>query len=133
MLEGGCFCGHVRYQAGNDASHETLCHCSMCRRASGAPVVAWFTVPVEALRFTSGEPTRFRSSDHGTRSFCPRCGSALTFQDDALLGEIDVTTCSLDDPERVPPRDHVRTSARLAWLKFADDLPSFPEGRTDML
>jgi len=32
----------------------------------------------------------------------------LTFEHEDFLDEIDVTTCSLDDPERVPPRDHTQ-------------------------
>ena len=40
MLSGGCLCGDVRYEAGTGAFHESACHCSMCRRASGALFVA---------------------------------------------------------------------------------------------
>jgi hypothetical protein len=83
-MSGGCYCGYVRYATDGTPSDETSCHCSVCRRVSGAPFVAWFTVPVAALRFTAGEPVLFRSSEHGTRSFCPRCGTPLTFQSSRL-------------------------------------------------
>ena len=39
MLEGACFCGFIRYQARGTPSNETNCHCSICRRSSGAPYV----------------------------------------------------------------------------------------------
>lgn len=130
MIEGGCYCGFVRYRAGDSASQETNCHCSICRRTSGAPFVTWFTVPSAALAFTAGEPASFRSSDHGTRTFCPRCGTPLTFRSSRAPAEVDVTTCSLDDPELLPPKDHTRTSSRLPWLSLGDELPSFPEART---
>jgi hypothetical protein len=29
MLTGGCFCGHVRYEAGGVPFNPTVCHCSM--------------------------------------------------------------------------------------------------------
>jgi len=45
--------------------------------------------------------------------------------------EIDVTTCSLDQPNRVPPVDHTRTSSRLAWVKLTDGLPPFREIRQE--
>ena len=130
MLKGHCQCGWVRYEAGDVASLETMCHCSICRRTSGAPIVAWFTVPAADFRFTGGEPARFRSSEHATRSFCPRCGTQLTFHSTSSPDEIDITTCSLDDPEQVPPKDHTRTSARLSWVHLADGLPSYPEARS---
>ena len=129
MLEGGCFCGFVRYATDDAPSHETLCHCSICRRTSAAPCVAWFTVAASSLRLTSGEPASFRSSEHGTRSFCPRCGTPLTFRSDHTPGEIDLSTCSLDDPEAVPPRDHTQTGTRLSWARLCDGLPSFPDAR----
>jgi len=76
----------------------------------------------------SGEPARFRSSSHGTRAFCPRCGTPLTFQSTRAPDEIDVTTCSLDEPERIPPRDHTQTATRLPWVDLGA-LPAFPAER----
>lgn len=95
---------------------------------SGAPFVAWFTVRTADFAFVSGEPASFRSSGHGTRAFCPRCGTPLTFQSTRTPDEIDVTTCSLDDPEHVPPRDHTQTAARLPWIELGT-LPVFPTER----
>jgi hypothetical protein len=131
MLTGGCLCGEVRYEAAGTPFHETNCHCSMCRRACGAPMVAWFSVPRAQLRWVSGTPTRYRSSAHAERSFCPRCGTQLTFQSDRYPEEIDITTCSLDDPERVPPQDHTRTSSQLRWVKLDDGLPRHAEARPE--
>jgi hypothetical protein len=129
MLQGGCCCGDVRYEAGGTPFHRTNCHCSICRRASGAPFVAWFSVRRTGFRFVQGEPTRFKSTPKGVRSFCPRCGTQLTFEHVDAAGEIDVTTCSLDDPEGLPPEDHTRTSSKLRWIKLADGLPEHREAR----
>jgi hypothetical protein len=65
------------------------------------------------------------------RTFCPRCGTQLTFEHDDAANEIDVTTCSLDDPERLPPEDHTRTSSKLEWLKLAGGLPEHLEARSE--
>ena len=46
------------------------------------------------------------------------------------LDEIDITTASLDDPNRVPPADNTRTSSRLAWVT-PDGRPDHPEARGD--
>jgi hypothetical protein len=129
MLEGGCFCGFVRYAVGGPPHSATNCHCSICRRVSGAPYVTWFSVPTAAFRLSAGQSTAFRSSDHATRTFCPRCGTPLTFQDDATPEEIDVTTASLDDPTLVPPQDHTFVGAKLPWVVIGDGLPRFPERR----
>ncbi|HKW54523.1 MAG TPA: GFA family protein [Stellaceae bacterium] len=129
MLRGGCFCGDIRYEADGTPFNETNCHCSICRRTTGAPFVTWFSVGRAAFRFVSGTPVRFNSTDKGTRSFCSRCGAQLTFEHRDSPDEIDVTTASLDDPEAVPPRDHTRASSQLGWVKLADGLPRYPEAR----
>src|SRR5262249_12277169 len=130
MLTGGCFCGYVRYETHASPAKQTTCHCSVCRRTSGAPFVAWFTVPVRDYRLLAGQPARFASSSGGERSFCPQCGTPLTFQSRQYADEIDVTTCSLDDPERAPPRDHTYTRSQLSWVQLADGLPRFSAART---
>jgi len=43
--------------------------------------------------------------------------------------EIDVTTCTLDEPERLPPEDHTWTRSRLPWIRLADGLPEHREVR----
>jgi hypothetical protein len=129
MLRGGCFCGDIRYEADGTPFDETNCHCSICRRTTGAPSVAWFSVERAEFRFVSGTPVRFNSSEKAARSFCPRCGTQLTFEHRDFPDEIDVTTASLEDPSSVPPRDHTHTSSRLSWVKLADDLPLYPGAR----
>jgi len=66
MLTGGCCCGAIRYEAGGEPFHATLCHCTTCRRSSGAPIVAWFSVRESEFRVVTGEPARFASSEHGS-------------------------------------------------------------------
>jgi hypothetical protein len=129
MLTGGCFCGYVRYEAAGEAYDRTNCHCSICRRTSGAAFVTWFSVQHADFRVVRGIPARFASSEHGTRSFCPRCGTALSFEDDRRTSEIDVTTCSLDDPSAVPPQDHTQTATKLSWVRIHDGLPEHPGAR----
>src|SRR5262249_38242564 len=59
-LQGGCFCGRIRYEVAGRPFHETNCHCSICRRTTGAPFVAWFSVRPSEFRFVEGDPSHFR-------------------------------------------------------------------------
>lgn len=128
MLEGGCYCGHVRYEVAGPVFHESNCHCSICRRTAGAPFITWFSTARRGFRLVSGKPVRFRSSATCTRSFCPKCGTQLMFEDESKPSEIDVTTCSLRDPNLLPPKDHTYTSSRVAWV-VPDDRPDYPQAR----
>jgi hypothetical protein len=128
MLTGGCFCGEVRYSVDVAmATDACVCHCENCRRTTGAPMIAWFSVKPEAFRITAGAPVQFASSATGERQFCGRCGAQLTFQD-SQIDEIDVTTASIDDPAAVPPRDQIWVDSRLDWMAGLYTLPKLPRG-----
>jgi len=130
-LQGGCYCGTVRYEVFGDTFNSTLCHCTDCRKASGAPAIAWFSVKVNGLGWTSGTPRQYRSSPRATRSFCADCGTTLTWQADEYLDEVDIATGSLDDPNALPPADHTYTRSRLAWMDLHDGLPEFQTTRSN--
>ena len=129
VLEGGCLCGAVRYRATGAPYDVTHCHCTLCRRASGAPFVTWFSISAAGFELLRGAPARFASSAEAVRTFCPSCGTPLTFQINAVPQEIDVTVCSLDEPERVVPEDHTFVRSRLHWIALDDHLPQFATRR----
>lgn len=128
-LGGGCSCGAVRYVAEGEPLHRTLCHCTDCRRAVGAPAVAWFSVHADALHWQRGHPRWRRSSLLVDRAFCPDCGTQLAYRNAGYPEEVDVTTCSLDDPDAAAPLDHTHAAARVRWLHLADDWPVYPGSR----
>jgi hypothetical protein len=64
------------------------------------------------------------------RTFCARCGTALTYQRLDLPDSIDVTLGSMDDPERLKPEDHTWTDSRISWVVAGDQLPSYGRERT---
>ena len=63
------------------------------------------------------------------RTCCPACGTPLTYETEKWPGEIDVTTCSLDEPEAFAPTHHSWTSHDLAWLPPSSTLPAFSQSR----
>ena len=128
-VSGGCFCGAVRYRLRGRPSNSMVCHCQSCRRIAAAPVVAWITFPASDFALTRGKPTEFKSSAPVTRSFCPTCGTPLTYRHDDSPGTIDVTTCSLDAPQAFPPTHHSWLRDNVAWIRFGDGLPTFEEWR----
>lgn len=132
MITGGCFCGLIRYEADDEPFDEANCHCSICRRTSGAAFVTWFSVHRSNFRFVNGTPSEFRSTAKGTRRFCPRCGTHLTFEDENFPDQVDLTTCSLDDPGSVPPKSHIHVESKLAWVRLAGGLPLYGEGRNGL-
>ena len=126
-LQGGCLCGAVRYRISAHPRSADYCHCRMCRRAAGAPVVARLTVANAAFAWTNGTPAVYRSSAEAERLFCPDCGTQLALRDEPDY--LDVTLASLDDPAAVRPSYHIWTASRIGWFDTVDDLPRYPGNR----
>ena len=121
---GGCLCGALRYRTVGAPHSVGYCHCRMCQRASGAPVVNWATFPADSMTVVRGKLREFTSSPGVRRGFCQRCGSPLTFRYRSAGGAwVDVTVGSFDDPAELAPQYHVWADSRLAWLAIADNLP----------
>ena len=128
LISGGCFCGAVRYEAGGSPYNITHCHCPDCRRSSGAPFVTWASFRRSGVRFVRGAPRELSRAGR-LRSFCPRCGTPLSFMSGTDADEIDVTVCSFDHPEIVTPVDHTWYEDRMPWICLADDLPKHKRKR----
>jgi hypothetical protein len=101
------------------------CHCTMCRRSHGAGYVTWFTLRKEQCRVTAGEEelTRHASSDHGTRSFCRRCGSSLFFETTERPDQIDIVLANMHAEIDRAPQLHIHFDDRAKWVEVTDDLP----------
>jgi hypothetical protein len=128
-LEGGCFCGAIRYRIAGRPSGSMICHCQSCRRVAAAPVAAWLSVNKRDFEIVRGTPTEFSSSPPVRRSFCATCGTQLLYAHSREPDMLDVTTCSLDDPDAFPPTHHSWLNHDLTWAKFGDGLPSFAKSR----
>jgi hypothetical protein len=131
FLNGGCLCGAVRYQLQSMPFEAGYCHCELCRRSTGAPVVAFATVPLEDFVLTGAEPRRRRSTDFGERWFCAECGTQLAMHVDHQPNTIDFTIASLDFPDAVRPEFHIFFGENISWFDSFDDLPRYPGFRPD--
>ena len=128
-MTGGCLCGAVRYECGAPVVAPCFCHCASCRRASGAPMVAWATVPRDTFRVVTGTLRAFASSPKVLRQFCDRCGTPITYWTEEEPEIIDVTLTTLDFPEALTPTDHIWMEDALSWDVPQDGRRQFPQTR----
>lgn len=125
MPTGQCHCGAVRYEMPAETMHKALCHCSDCRRHSGAPMVAWGLVGRDELNI-EGETKEYASSEHGRRHFCPACGTALFYTNEQIFpGKIDVQIATLDDPNAIRPDAQIQLAERIGWMEQLESMPKF--------
>jgi hypothetical protein len=123
---GGCHCGGIRYEVEGEPLTHALCHCSDCRRHSGAPMVGWTMYPQEALQILKGAPKTYESSQHGRREFCPDCGTGLFYSNASFLpGLIDIQSATYDEQDAVPAQIHIQVAERITWMENAHALPKY--------
>jgi hypothetical protein len=121
--EGGCLCGAVRYAVSGEPVAATLCHCRSCRRASGGTNVAWAVFDKSAFEWLEGEPVAYSSSPGIEWLHCRRCGSLVGYTRASRPDHTDITTGTLDDPERYPPTVEIWLEHRIDWETLNPDLP----------
>ncbi len=127
VYSGGCLCGAIRYEVIGPLPPACHCHCSMCRKASGAVAMTWISVPRQRFSIIAGTPARYASSEHAERTFCATCGSSLTFFTDVSPEDVDIALGSLDAPEDHPADRHVFVDGTLKWLSLDEHLPHYEE------
>jgi hypothetical protein len=123
--EGGCLCGAVRYRVSGKAVATTLCHCRSCRRASGGTNVAWAVFDKSAFEWTSGQPDAYSSSAGINWLHCGTCGSLVGYTRSSRPEHMDITTGTLDQPDRYPPAAEIWLDHRIDWETLDPSLPKF--------
>ena len=130
-IQRGCLCGGLRYASYAPPLDAGYCHCRLCQRSSGAPVLAWVSFPADRFAYLKGEPKLFQSSPRGQREFCGTCGTQIAYREAEPTVTVDVNLATLDAPESVKPRCHIWTDSRIPWFDTADPLPRYAEGEPD--
>ena len=122
-ITGRCLCGEVRFAVEGGMRSGNHCHCESCRRATSSPFTTWFTVDRAVLRWTGATPQSYASSPGVTRTFCPRCGTPMSYETAERPDDIDLYAASLDDHTGFAPQYHSNWDERVTWVALADDLP----------
>ena len=121
-MTGGCQCGRVRFSAEIGSNDAYLCHCTMCRRATGGVSIAFYDLPKQDVTWTTREPDRYVSSSIAQRALWQDCGTPLTFV--FLDGNrMDLTVGSFDNPGFFVPRQNVSTETMMAAWQDNSHLP----------
>jgi hypothetical protein len=131
-LSGGCMCGAVRFELTRPPAWMYHCHCSTCRRASGASCATNVVASFDALAITQGAECidAYESSPGKRRYFCSRCGSPLYSRGAAAPDVISVRAGTLHDSPGLQPAYHAYAAEAAPWSGFGDGLPRF-EGAPD--
>lgn len=127
-LEGGCYCGDVRYAAEGEPMLRAQCHCRECQYLSGGAPNLFMLMPPAGFAYVKGAPRTFARDDLDapvTREFCGRCGTHLTTRRPGLDAVI-LKIGTLDEPARFRgPKMAIFTVDKPDFHHLPDGLPAF--------
>jgi hypothetical protein len=107
-----------------------LCHCGMCRKASGTAFATNANVERRAFRLLAGAELvqRYESSPRKWRCFCRVCGSPLFGEAAEMPDQVRLRLGLLDDDPGVRPAYHFAVDFKAPWWEIADELPCLEMG-----
>jgi hypothetical protein len=127
-LEGGCYCGELRYAAEGKPMFKAQCHCRECQYISGGSPNMFLLMPLDGFSYTRGAPKKFTRSDlEGavTREFCAECGTHVVTRPPRLPGLV-LKVGTLDDPGLFGgPQAAIYTIDKQPFHQIPDGLPAF--------
>ena len=118
-ISGHCLCGAVSFKAEAAGHDVAVCHCGMCRRSAGGPMMF---IDTEGTPVFEGADkiAIYQSSEWGERGFCSVCGSNL-FWKAAGKDQYTFSAGALDDQSQLHLATEIYIEDKPAFYDFAND------------
>ena len=132
-VTGGCLCKSVRYEVEVPFLRFVYCHCSRCRKATGAAHAANGFAKPESFRWLSGEHVVKRydlpEAKRFGLQFCSNCGSKVPHVTRDGVGVV-IPAGSLDEDPGTRPERAIFWGSHAPWFRDNSELTrhdSMPE------
>ncbi len=127
-VEGGCYCGEVRYAAEGEPMMKAQCHCRECQYMTGGAPNMFMAMPADGFKYTKGAPKQFTRKDLDravTREFCPTCGTHMATRVPGLPMVV-IKVGTLDTPAQFEgPQVAIYTVDKQPFHMIPQGLPTF--------
>ena len=126
-LVGKCLCGQVEYSVEDEFAYSLNCHCSNCRRATGAAFKPFAGIERQKLQVTRGaQQLLIYGEEQAHDAHCCKCGSLVY----SVVREgkfAHVTLGTLVDAPSIRPSAHIFVGSKAPWFTITDSLPQYHE------
>ncbi len=130
-LEGGCFCGAVRYRLLQRPMFTHCCHCRECQKRTGSAFVINMIIETQSIEQLGCEPVAVRVPTNSGRPHdifrCQSCETAVWSDYGARPWLRFVRAGTLDEASVITPDVHIFTETKLPWVQLTPDVMAFPE------
>lgn len=127
-MRGQCLRSAVEFEVDVPERTYSICHCGMCRRWSGGPLMS-VHCPEPRTEWLNDEGlTWYQGTPWAQRGFCSNCGSSLFWRlAEQPEGMLIVSVDALEDDGGFTLDRHIYSDARPDRYDFADDCPRVTE------
>jgi hypothetical protein len=134
-LEGGCYCGAVRYVAEGEPVLKAQCHCRACQHIPGGAPNLFMLMPAEGFSYTRPD-----KADAVTQEFCAVCGTHMITRRPGLSFPSAVKNSSIGNDNQskdssVPPTRLPQTALALhcgdEWVRIISGNEAFDHQGTE--
>jgi len=127
-VEGGCYCGSVRYVAEGQPMMKAACMCRECQYVTGGGPNFFVAMPTDGFSYTKGTAKQFRRKDLEnpvTREFCPECGTQIVTRAPGFPAVILKVGTLDNSADFSGPDMAIYTIDRQPYHLIAEGLPTF--------
>lgn len=130
MATGECNCGAVRFEISTNLTDVYVCHCSICRRATGANGIAVVVFRNDDLTWVRGEDqiSSWAKPDADWHiNFCKTCGSPLPAENDdnTMFAPAGLIT---EGGDGLIVKAHIFVGSKAHWHQIGDNALQYSEG-----
>ena len=124
---GGCQCGAVRFESSGEPVRAMGCHCTTCKRRTGAPYGIGVYFKEEDITFLQGDLNQFEFHSDTTgrwirNDFCPNCGTTISWTTQMRPGLRAIAGGSYDNPDWYTVEAHIWTRSARSDMCYADGI-----------
>tara|TARA_B110001452_G_C14999154_1_gene349299 strand:- start:88 stop:489 length:402 start_codon:yes stop_codon:yes gene_type:complete len=127
-IEGGCYCGNIRFKSDGKPEASMQCHCRECQYITGGNPNVIMIMPIDSFKFTKGQPQEFKRNDIEnavTRLFCNNCGTAIGTKTPTRANSIILKVGTFDDPSIFDPKIAIFTCDKQKFHYIDNNVKSF--------
>ena len=122
MALGECNCGAIGFEISAELSDVFVCHCSICRRATGSNGIAVVVVDNADFRWVRGEEnvTSWKMPDADWQIwFCRSCGSPVPGLNDESRMFVPAGLIT-DGGDSLKVKHHIWVDSKAVWDEIGD-------------
>lgn len=137
VLQGGCLCGKIRFQANRPPLRTLACHCTFCQRLTGSSFYAESLYERDAVEINEGELRQFEHRSDGSGKkvyvhFCPNCGTTVGLTFERWPDIRAISRGCYDDPNAVEIAANIWTRSAQTGVALPSGIDCFDMARADL-